>query len=56
MITKDVDPIYELPLILHQEGLDEIIVKYLHLSSRQRPDFSEWGNISSPKSEIPAWR
>ena len=33
--AKDVDPIYELPLILHQEGLDEIIVKYLHLSSRQ---------------------
>ena len=56
MITaKDVDPIYELPLILHQEGLDEIIVKYLHLSSRQRPD-SASGNISSPKSEIPAWR
>ena len=43
--AKDVDPIYELPLILHQEGLDEIIVKYLHLSSRQRPDLSEWQHI-----------
>src|SRR5919198_668132 len=43
--AKDVDPIYELPLILHQEGLDEIIVKYLHLSSRKRPDLNEWERI-----------
>src|SRR6266516_4765073 len=43
--AKDVDPIYELPLILHHEGLDEIIVKYLHLSSRKRPDLSEWQHI-----------
>ena len=35
----------ELPLILHHEGLDEIIVKYLHLSSRKRPDLSEWERI-----------
>jgi CTP synthase len=43
--AKDVDPIYELPLILHHEGLDEIIVKYLRLSSRKRPDLSEWERI-----------
>jgi CTP synthase len=43
--AMDVDPIYELPLILHQEGLDEIIVKYLHLSSRRRPDLGEWQRI-----------
>jgi CTP synthase len=43
--AKDVDPIYELPLVLHREGLDEIIVKYLHLSSRKRPDLSEWEHI-----------
>ncbi|MBI3328395.1 MAG: CTP synthase, partial [Nitrospinae bacterium] len=43
--AKDVEAIYELPLILHQEGLDEIIVKYLHLSSRRRPDLGEWERI-----------
>jgi len=43
--AKDVDIIYELPLILHQEGLDEIIVKYLHLSSRRRPELDEWERI-----------
>jgi CTP synthase len=43
--AKDVEIIYELPLILHQEGLDEIIVKYLHLSSRRRPELDEWERI-----------
>ncbi len=45
--AKDVDSIYELPLLLHREGLDEIIVKLLRLSSRQRPDLSEWERIIS---------
>ena len=32
--AKDVDTIYEVPLVFHQEGLDEIIVKLLGLPAR----------------------
>jgi CTP synthase len=32
--AKDVDSIYEVPLVFHQEGLDEIVVKLLGLPAR----------------------
>jgi CTP synthase len=42
--AKDVDTIYEVPLVFHQEALDEIIVRLLKLPSRE-PDLSEWERI-----------
>jgi CTP synthase len=42
--AKDVDTIYEVPLALHQEALDEIIVRLLQLPSHE-PDLSEWERI-----------
>jgi CTP synthase len=42
--AKDVETIYEVPLIFHQEGLDEIIVESLNMWTR-RPDISHWQAI-----------
>jgi len=42
--AKDVDSIYEVPLVLHKEGLDEIVVQLLGLPAH-RFDLSEWEKI-----------
>jgi len=42
--AKDVDNIYEVPLVLHDEGLDEQIVKKLGLTDRE-PDLKAWIDI-----------
>lgn len=51
----DARSIYELPRILHEEGLDRIALDYLHLSAPD-PDLTEWDNvvekILTPKSQI----
>jgi len=42
--AKDVDCIYEIPLIFHQEGLDERIVEKLNIWTRE-PDLSPWQEV-----------
>jgi CTP synthase len=42
--SYDTDVIYEVPLILDQQGLGDFIVKHLSLSNTQ-PDLSEWRRI-----------
>jgi len=42
--AKDVESIYEVPLVLHSEGLDEIILKLLNLKT-QGEDLKEWEAI-----------
>jgi CTP synthase len=42
--AKDVESIYEVPLVLHKEGLDGKIAKLLNIWSK-RPDLSEWEEI-----------
>jgi CTP synthase len=37
----DADILYEIPLVLHEEGLDDYVCKMLHLDA-QPPDLSEW--------------
>jgi CTP synthase len=53
--AKDVESIYEVPLVLSQEGLDEIILKELRLDSSGR-DMTAWEDlvrrIKSPKGEV----
>lgn len=39
--ARDVDTIYEVPLFLHNEGLDDLIVSMLKLDT-ERLDLSEW--------------
>lgn len=43
--ARDVASIYEVPLRLNEEGLDEKIVEELNIWSRQ-PDLSEWRQLS----------
>lgn len=42
--AKDVDVIYEIPLVFHREGLDEKIVSLLNIWTK-RPDLSKWERI-----------
>ena len=42
--AKDVDCIYEVPLVYNQEGLDEIIVTTLNIWSRA-PKLQDWQNF-----------
>lgn len=41
---KDVDSIYEVPLVLHEQGLDQIVVSKLRLKC-SRADLSEWERV-----------
>jgi CTP synthase len=53
--AKDVDSIYEVPLVLSGEGLDGIVLKSLNLTSNGR-DMGAWErlveNIKNPKGEV----
>jgi len=42
--APDVDNIYELPLHLHAEGMDDVVVEQLNIWSRE-PDLSRWKKI-----------
>lgn len=42
--AKDVESIYEVPLVLRSEGLDDIILKFLGLKTRGQ-DLTEWERI-----------
>ncbi|MBI3815806.1 MAG: CTP synthase [Nitrospinae bacterium] len=53
--ARDVENIYEVPLALHHEGLDDIIVNLLHLKTKS-PDLSLWERvvkrIKNPSSTV----
>jgi len=53
--AKDVDYIYEVPLIFHKENLDDIIAEYLNMWTR-KPDIRHWESIveklKSPKNKV----
>jgi CTP synthase len=53
--AKDVETIYEVPIVLSQEGLDQIILKQLDLRSPGR-DIAAWEGlvrtIKNPKGEV----
>ncbi len=42
--AKDVDCIYEVPLVFHKEGLDEKIIQLLHIWTRS-PKLKTWENL-----------
>jgi CTP synthase len=42
--ARDVESIYQLPLILHEQGLDQVIVDSLNIWTR-KPDLKEWALI-----------
>ena len=51
----DVDDLYKIPVMLHQQGLDEIVVRHMRLSPPEA-DLSEWQAIveakRNPTSEV----
>ncbi|MBU6478397.1 MAG: CTP synthase, partial [Xanthomonadaceae bacterium] len=53
--AADADTIYKLPLWLHQEGLDDIVVERLHLDAKPA-DLAEWRRtvdaVENPKDEV----
>ncbi len=53
--AKDVDSIYEVPLVLSSEGIDEIIMKLLDLPYRRR-NLKDWEGlvhtIGNPRDEV----
>ena len=42
--AKDVDCIYEVPLVFHKEGLDEKIIELLHIWTRA-PRLNDWEEV-----------
>ena len=42
--AMDVDNIYKIPRLLHEQGLDEIVAEKLHFNTR-RADLSEWDKV-----------
>ncbi|RJQ51187.1 MAG: CTP synthase [Nitrospiraceae bacterium] len=42
--ARDVESIYEVPVVLHEEGIDRIIAKKF-LSNDDKPDLSKWENV-----------
>jgi len=53
--AKDVGSIYEVPLMFANEGVDKLVLKYLHLQARDR-DMSRWEDlvhrVYNPKAEV----
>ncbi|MDZ4826028.1 MAG: CTP synthase [Actinomycetota bacterium] len=41
----DAEILYEIPLVLHDEGLDDYVCKMLHLDDRGEPDLTEWRTL-----------
>jgi CTP synthase len=53
--AKDVASIYEVPVVFSREGVDTLVLRYLHLESKDR-DLKEWDElvhrIYNPKAEV----
>jgi len=54
--AMDAETIYDVPLLMKKEKLDERVLSKLKLSSRQDPDLSQWktflGKLKNPSDEI----
>jgi CTP synthase len=55
--APDADSIYEIPLVLHAEGLDDYLVRHLRLEDKAgRPNLTEWRalveRIRSPRRKV----
>jgi CTP synthase len=53
--AKDVETVYEVPIVFRKEGLDELIIRFLHLETGP-PNLREWDamvqKIKHPKHEV----
>ncbi len=53
--AKDVASIYEVPVVFHKEGVDALVMKYLHLEAKDA-DLTKWEElvhrVYNPKDEV----
>ena len=53
--AKDVDSIYEVPLVFSREGVDSLALRYLHLEAKDR-DLKQWDElvhrVYNPKDDV----
>jgi CTP synthase len=53
--AKDVESIYEVPLVFSREGVDALVLRYLHLEAKDR-DLKQWEElvhrVYNPKDEV----
>ncbi len=54
--AKDVDSIYEVPLVFAEEGVARLVLKYLHLDDTREPDLTRWAQLVqrcyNPQDEV----
>ncbi len=54
--SRDVETIYQIPLLFHEQGLDERVIHRLGLLGRRSPDLSKWHSmverIRHPKGRV----
>lgn len=54
--SMDAKSIYEVPLLMQKEELDEVVLKKLGLSRKSKPDLSEWQSfldkLNNPVNEV----
>lgn len=54
--AKDVDSIYEVPLVFAEEGVARLVLKYLHLDDTREPDLTRWSQLVqrcyNPQDEV----
>ncbi|MCL6583689.1 MAG: CTP synthase [bacterium] len=54
--AKDVDLVYEVPLVFRKEGLDDMILELLHIDAPQDIDLSDWQEmverLKKPEQEV----
>lgn len=54
--NKDADSIYELPVMLEESGLSDLVIRHLKLEPKQEADLAEWNKIveivNNPKANI----
>jgi len=54
--AKDVASIYEVPVVFAHEGVDKLVLKYLHLNSPRERDISRWeeliNRVNNPRDEV----
>lgn len=54
--SVDADTIYDVPLLLHEQGMDKVVLRHLSLSDSCKPDLSHWDDflnrLKNPKGKI----
>ncbi len=52
----DAETIYEVPLLMQKEGLDQQVIEKLHLTPKTKPDLTSWKSyldrLKNPKDEV----